>query len=109
MGEINFNYRQAINQAGQLDANARELRNLANGRVQKSIESVAVSWQGEAAQQFLSYCTQMQENIRTEAKRLEDIASSIRRAAEAIRDAEERARALMENQSASRGGGGTSW
>ena len=78
MAIMNFNYNQAIRQADQIDSAAGELLNTANRQLQTTLESVAACWNGDASAQFISYCRTVQEDIRREAGKLQDLARRIR-------------------------------
>jgi uncharacterized protein YukE len=95
MTELNFDYGMAIRQAELVEEIADEMSWLAEHKMKTAIESVAASWQGEAARQFTDYCQQKQDDIITQAQKLADIAVNIRQVAQAIREAEERAKELM--------------
>ncbi|NMA33885.1 MAG: hypothetical protein GX940_04950 [Clostridiaceae bacterium] len=100
MAIMNFNYNQAIRQADQIDSAAGELLNTANRQLQTTLESVAACWNGDASAQFISYCRTVQEDIRREAGKLQDLARRIRQVARIIREAEERARELQRQREA---------
>ena len=94
---INFDYLQAIQQAQQLENAAQELRSLADRELKSGIDGIAESWSGEAANQFLAYCSSLQKDIYDEASRIMDTAKRIREVARVIRDAEEKAKETLAN------------
>ncbi|HWQ79796.1 MAG TPA: WXG100 family type VII secretion target [Anaerovoracaceae bacterium] len=92
MAIMNFNYNQAINQAKQLEGVANEMLNVANKQFQTTVDSIQDSWEGKASQQFLSYCIATQEDIKKQARKLQDLAGRIREVARIIEEAEQRAK-----------------
>ena len=107
MSSINFNYNQAISQANQIEGIANEMLRLASNNFRNTIDSIGASWKGEAAQQFLGYCAKTQGDIEAQARSLQSIAGRIRDVARNIKEAEERAKALMSRQNAESGGSST--
>jgi len=101
MAIMNFNYNQAISQASQIDAVANDMLNVANKQLQTTLDSIGACWRGDASGQFISYCTTTQADIRTQAKKLQDLARRIREVARIIREAEERVKELQRQQVAS--------
>lgn len=100
MAIMNFNYGRAINQADQVDAIAEEMLKVANKQLQSTVDSIGASWRGEASKQFLEYCTSTQADIRTQAKRLQDLARRIKNVARIIEEAEQRAKELQRQRAA---------
>ena len=112
MAILNFNYNQAINQANQIDAVANDMLGVANKQLQTTLDSIGACWQGDASRQFIGYCATTQTDIRTQAKKLQDLARRIRDVAKIIREAEEKAKELQRQQAAAAkatsSGGGSS-
>ena len=100
---INFNYDKAISQAKQIEDIAGEMLSVANNRLQTSVDSIGSCWRGDASKQFLSYCGKVQNEIRDEARKLNDIANRIRDVSRTIRETEERAKAATVALSTSKG------
>lgn len=90
---LDFNYRQAISQAKQVDAVASEMLDVANKQLQRTIDSIGACWRGETSQQFLKHCISTQMDIRNQARQLQSLSRRIREVARIIREAEERAAA----------------
>ena len=90
---IEFNYEKAIKQAKEVEKIAAEMLDEANKNLQPTIDSIGVCWRGEASQQFIQYCNSARDDIKTQVKNLNDLARRIRETAEAIKKAEERAKA----------------
>lgn len=124
MAILNFDYGKAIRQADNIDAVASDMLNVANNQLQKTLDSIGACWQGDASRQFIGYCTSAQDDIRKQAKNLQDLAQRIRRVARTIKEAEERARELQRQKEAAAaaeaaarknkpssgdGGGGGAW
>lgn len=119
MAIMDFNYNKAISQAKEIDNIAEDMLNVANKQMQNTVDSIGICWRGEASQQFVNYCESTQSDIRTQAKKLQDLARRIRDVARIIKDAENRAKELQRRQAAaeaakraasknSSGGGGSS-
>lgn len=100
MAIMNFNYNQAISQAGQIEAVASEMLTVANRQLQNTLDSIGVCWRGETASQFLRSCATTQEDVRAQAKKLQELASRIREVARIIKEAEERALEIQRQQEA---------
>lgn len=120
MAILNFNYNQAIKQANQIDTVANDMLSVANKQLQTTLDSIGTCWQGDASRQFIGYCATTQTDIRTQAKKLQDLAHRIREVAKIIRDAEEKAKEIQGQQDATAklssgggsgggGGGGRAW
>jgi WXG100 family type VII secretion target len=111
MAIMDFNYGLAIRQANQVDEIAKEMQNIANRQLQSAVDSIEACWQGDASKQFLGYCTTTQEDIRIQARKLQDLANRVRTVARIIEEAEQRAkeaqrRAAEAARSAGGGSGG---
>ena len=48
--QINLDYNKALQQAAELEAIARELKNLADSEFHSCLEQVAANWKGDNAQ-----------------------------------------------------------
>lgn len=97
--EILFNYRQAIRQADKLDDLAKKLERLANEKMGDTIGQLKSSWQSDNSPQYYSKAGKVQEEIKTTAGNVKKIADAIRTTAEAVKDAELRAREIAKSRS----------
>lgn len=104
MAIMDFNYNQAMNQANQIETVANDMLNVANKQLQNTVDSIGVCWQGEASQQFISYCVTTQSDIKEQAKKLQDLARRIREVARIIKEAEERAKELQRQRDSAASG-----
>jgi len=116
-----FNYNQAISQAKQLEGVANEMLNVADRQFQTTIDSIRVSWEGEASKQFIGYCVTTQEEVKKQSRKLKELAKRIREIARIIEEAEQRAKEIQRRKEAETaakkssdnggfgGGGGGSW
>jgi uncharacterized protein YukE len=100
MAIINFNYQRAMTQANQIETIANQMSNLTDRQFQTTLDSIGVCWRGDASQQFIGYCSQTQTDIRSQAKRLRELAARIRQVAKIIKEAEERAKAAQRAKAA---------
>jgi len=107
LNTILFNYNKALKQADQLDALARQLEGYAKNDMSEALSHVSSNWKGESASQFIAKGNKAKQDIQSSAKQLHNVATAIRKAAETVRRAEERAReiALIQQQKLSGGGG----
>lgn len=101
MAIMDFNYNKAISQANQIDNIATDMLNIANKQMQTTIDSIGICWRGDASRQFITYCDSTQSDVRTQAKKLQELARRIREVARIIKAAEERAKELQRQQAAS--------
>ena len=89
---IEFNYNNAISQAELIEGIVKDMRDVANKDLQTTVDSISASWRGDAAQQFLRYCFTAQGDVKSQAAKLEKLATDIRRVAKVIKDAEDKAK-----------------
>ena len=85
---IEFDYRQALQQAESVDGIANRLSKLSGTKFGNSMQSVAGSWKGENATKYLAKGSSLQEKMNRTAKSLWTTASTIRIMAKRIYDAE---------------------
>lgn len=89
--QIQFDFNEARHQANKLDDIAQKLRNLAKRQVENSIDEVPSFWTGKSASLFMNKQSEMKQNILDTARELEEQADNIRRIAQLIYEAEQRA------------------
>ncbi|HAL58447.1 MAG: hypothetical protein E7239_05280 [Sarcina sp.] len=87
-GQISMNYREAIQQARDLDTLADKVRSTANDKVEQSMQVLSSGWKGNNASEFLRKYGQLKQQILDSAKELNAIADDIRRTAKIVYDAE---------------------
>lgn len=95
---IEFDFRQAKNQARQLDAIADNLGNLAKNNLSDSMQTLSQNWKGENASAYLSKGSTLQNDISSSASELHGIASDIRTIAQNIYNAEMAALEIAEQR-----------
>lgn len=83
-----MNYREAIQQARDLDTLADKVRSTANDKVEQSMQVLFSGWKGNNATEFLRKYGQLKQQILDSAKELNAIADDIRRTAKIVYDAE---------------------
>ncbi len=103
---IVFNYNRAMQQAQRLDKAGGELRQICRRHITECQNDLAAAWSGEAANLFSQNCSELQAGLLGQAAELEKLAEKIRFRARALKQAEEAADALVQNDSGF-GGGGT--
>ena len=104
---MNFNHRKAIRQARKVETIANEMMDVADRQLRSASNSIEASWKGEASRKFISHLYRTQTDIRTEARKLKDLARRIRSVAKIIEEAEQRAKELQrQNEIKDLGGGG---
>lgn len=86
--EIYFNYNQATRQANELDSIAQQLTKVSGNQLQSTLNSLSNAWKSDSATAYLRKGQKVQGDINTTAKNLRNIASTIRRIAKIVRDAE---------------------
>lgn len=75
---IEINYSKAKTQADNLEDAARQLKNMATGRLEDSCGSISRNWQGENADKYLKKVRKVQGDMEQVSKDLENTARSIR-------------------------------
>ena len=85
---INFNYKQAIAKADELDAAAAKLEADAVAEMDSIISAINQNWTGDNAQAYIQKCTTEQTKITDVATSIRNTAATIRTMAENIRQAE---------------------
>ena len=88
LAEINFYYRKALKQASQLEDIARRVRNASSNELQSILNQVHSAWQSDSAPAYLQKGRKVQGDINTISGNLNNIASTIRRVAQIIYEAE---------------------
>lgn len=96
---IEFDFKKACQQAGRLEELAGELQNLSNNRFGGTMQNLAASWKGENATAYLRKGTQLQSEIISTSRDLQNAASGIRAIARRIYDAEMEALRIAEMRS----------
>lgn len=95
---IEFDFRQAKEQAKQLDAIADSLGSLAKDKLSGSMQTLSQNWKGENASAYLSKGSTLQSNISSSSSELHQIASDIRTIAQNIYNAEMAALEIAEQR-----------
>jgi len=106
MGKIEFNYYQTIAQAKKLDELANELRSMLRGSYTSAANNISSAWKGNNADRYLDKLMDLKSEIESTARYLSNLASSIRKAAKIIYDAEKRAEELARRRNYGGGGSG---
>ncbi|HIZ64619.1 MAG TPA: WXG100 family type VII secretion target [Candidatus Blautia pullicola] len=98
MDRIEMDFRQAKQQAAQLEELAAQLKNLAAKDLQETMQSLSAAWKGESADSYMQKGVRLEENISGTARKLEQIASTIRITAQRTYEAEMRAREIAKER-----------
>ncbi|HIQ98952.1 MAG TPA: PPE domain-containing protein [Candidatus Scybalocola faecavium] len=88
---IEINFKNACNQASQLEQLAQELNQIAASQLSGTLQSVAGSWKGDSANLFLQKGNSLVDQISASAQALKDAAASIKTIAKNTYNAEMRA------------------
>lgn len=88
LSEIYFNYNKAIAQAKQLDRIAERLTNTANNDMENVLNDVSKAWKSDSSPQYIKKGQKVEQDMRTTAGNLKNIASAIRTIAKRILEAE---------------------
>ena len=97
--QINMNYREAMQQARDLDTLAGRIRSTANQKVEESMQLLSSGWKGNNATEFLRKYSELKSQILESAEELRSIADDIRRAAKIIYNAEMEALRIAQSKS----------
>ena len=85
---IEITFGNAMTQARQLDECADTMENIANSNLAQIRESICGNWEGTAAQQYVQKVDLTGDNILKTARKLRNIASTLRRVANIFRESE---------------------
>ena len=88
LSEIYFNYNQAIEQAKQLDEVAGRLTNAAGKDMEDLLNDINSAWKSDSAPQYIKKGQKVEDDMRTTAGNVKNIAAVIRTIAKRILDAE---------------------
>ncbi|MBR3165723.1 MAG: WXG100 family type VII secretion target [Lachnospiraceae bacterium] len=97
--QINMNYREAMQQARDLDTLAGRIRSTANQKVEESMQLLSSGWKGNNATEFLRKYSELKRQILESAEELRSIADDIRTAARIIYNAEMEALRIAQSKS----------
>lgn len=86
--QIKMNYREAMQQARDLDTLAGKVRTTANQKVEQSMQLLSSGWKGNNATEFLRKYSELKQQILDSADELNAIADDIRRTAQIVYNAE---------------------
>lgn len=95
MASIEFNYGKAISQANRLDGVASDMKRLANNSMSGSLRDVNAAWTGENATAYIQKGNILREQIDETAAELQQIAESIKKVAERMKQAEDFAKSVI--------------
>ena len=95
---IEFDFKQAYNQAQKLDSIADNLGSLAKDKLKESMQTLSQNWKGENADAYLVKGGTLENNISSTATELHGIASDIRTIAQNIYNAEMAALEIAEQR-----------
>lgn len=85
---IEFDFRQAMNRADELEQVAAEMKRMANNDMQSSLQQLSVAWKGEAASAYLTKGGRLKDKVVKSANDLNKTASTIRSVARRVYNAE---------------------
>ena len=88
LSEINFNYQRAVKQAGQLESVAGKLKKAAEQNMEGILNDVYRAWKSDNSGQYIKKGQKVEQDIKTCARNLTEIARAIRTIAERVRQAE---------------------
>lgn len=96
---IEFDFRQAIKRAEELEEIAEDMKRLANNELEGTMQSLSSAWKGEAASAYLTKGTRLQEKVLKSSRDLKKTATTIRNVARRTYNAEKAAyRIAMERK-----------
>lgn len=92
---IEITFGDALTQANQLDDCAADMRRVANNGMNNILNDLASAWEGDSASAYLAKMEDTAGNICETARKLEQIAATLRRIAKIYRDSELKALELV--------------
>ena len=98
MSSIEMDFRQAKQQAEELEELARSLEQLAERQFAGAMQEISVHWKGENANAYLQKGSRLEANMKATAKEIKKTATQIRSTAKKIYDAEMFAKRLAEKR-----------
>ena len=107
--QIEFDFSQARQQAGQLEEIAQRLEALAQNQLQSAQEELPSYWTGRSASLFQNKQEQLRQNVLTTARAIRAEAEDIRTVARRLYEAEQAALEIAQRPEyggSGRGGGG---
>ncbi len=97
---ILFNYNKAVGQADDLLDIAKEIRSVANNKMESSIQTIDKNWDGESSKKFIKKSVKLKEKVTDSADDIEAIAQAIKKMAKEIYDAEMKAVQIAKERAA---------
>lgn len=97
---IEINYSKAKAQADSLEDAARQLKKMANSRLEESCNTISSNWQGENADKYLKKVRKLQRDIEQVSRDLENTARSIRNIAKITYQADRTAYEIAQRRKA---------
>ncbi len=94
-----MNYREAMQQARDLDTLAGRIRSTANQKVEESMQLLSSGWKGNNASEFLRKYSELKRQILESSEELRSIADDIRTAARIVYNAEMEALRIAQSKS----------
>ena len=85
---IEFDFRQAMNRADELDQVAADMKRMANNDMQSSLQQLSSAWKGEAASAYLTKGGRLKDKVLKSAQDLNRTATTIRNVARRVYNAE---------------------
>lgn len=85
---IEFDFRQAIRRAEELEEIAGDLKKMADEELETSLQSLSTAWKGEAAEAYLTKGSGLKNKILKSSDDLKKTATAIRSVAKRTHDAE---------------------
>ncbi|MDE6434729.1 MAG: WXG100 family type VII secretion target [Lachnospiraceae bacterium] len=85
---IAFNYEKAIKQADELLDISKDIRKIANDKMESSIQTIDKNWDGDSSKKFVNKSRQLKNKVVDSADDIQAVAGSIKEIAKRIYDAE---------------------
>lgn len=96
--EIDFNYNQAISQAGELEDISERLKKLSENDLQDVMDDLSSAWKSDSAGQYINKVNRLNESIRSTSRNLKEISAAIRNIARNVKDAETAAQKIADQR-----------
>ena len=98
LGAIRMDFAKALRQAQQLEEVSRNMRNLAERKLEDTLQGLGQNWTGDNSLKYIGVGRQLEEKITDTSRSLADIARAIREIAQNVYDAEMRAWEIAHNR-----------
>lgn len=98
LSAIRMDFAKALRQAQQLEQVSRDMKNLAERKLEDTLSGLGQNWTGDNSMKYIGKGRQLEGKITDTSKSLANIAQAIRQIAQNVYDAEMRAWEIAHNR-----------